>query len=242
MARFIGAFTIFLFFNCASMWAQTSNPGGLTQQVELGVATGSGSILLHTSYLRTYELGSKSNIKLGYGLRFSWFRSFDAQEYVTAPTRVRTGKEGLQSLWSSSVAARLDTFITENPVIGSVNLGLYAAYFFNPLLEVGLYAEIIGFSFGAEQDGIYNSPNQENIPLTASANPEKFNALPASRGAYQAEFFARYWISPHVGWKAGLNLHHSVYITEQALNFGNQRFKNVSAFFSVSISYRWGSD
>lgn len=232
-----GFFLYFLTF--AAAWAQSSAQG--SQQVEGGVALGSGSILFHTGYLRTFEPGSENYIKLGYGIRFSGLRSLDALEYITAPSSVRTGETGLSSLWRSSVANRLDTFVTENPVIGSVNLGLYAAYFFNPLLEVGLYTEIVGFSFGSEQDGAYYSPNQDNIPLTVSANPEKFNFSLVSRGTYQAELFARYWILPRLGWKVGLNLYRSEYVTDQKLNFENQRFKNLMLMFAIAISYRWGS-
>lgn len=238
----MGRVVVLCCFTVINVLAQPSDLEGSAQQIELGIASGNGSIVLHTSYVHTYALGLKKNMKVGYGVRLSWLRSFDDLSYVTAPGHIRTGETGWQSLWSSSVAARLDTFVTENPAIGSVNLGFYTSYFFNPLFEVGLFAEIVGFGFGIEQDGIYNSPDQQHIPSTVSADPEKFNFLPLSRGAYQAEFFARYWIAPRLGWKAGLNLYRSEYVADQPLNFGNRRFKNLSAMFSVSISYRWGAD
>ncbi len=72
-----------------------------------------------------------------------------------------------------------------------------------------------------------------------SSRPEKFNLWFASKGTYQTEFFLNYWWPAHLGLKAGLALYHSVYVTDQALNFDNQRFRNMSAFFTLGLQVRW---
>lgn len=210
-----------LIFCSKSAWAQDEQKGSI-QQIAPGMALGNGAVLFNLEYLRTHTLNPANNFRFGYGIRGSQLRSFRAWEYIAA-------------------ASSEDTFLTENPAISSVNIGFYAAYFAHPLLEIGLYSDIIGISFGPEQDGAYRSPAEEGVPRTVSASPEKFDLLFAAKGSYQTEFFMRYWLGKRVGLKAGVSWYRSVYVTEQAMNHGQRRFSNASLFFNVGLSYRWGA-
>lgn len=240
MKKCICVFPVLLLFSFSTVFAQSAEPAGKFRNLDFGVGFGNQSFELNTAFFQTFGVGPAGKFKLRYGLRFNWFRSFSDLDYVTAPAKIRTGKAGWQYLLTSSIPSRLDTFVTENPAIGSVNLTIHAGYLINPQLEVGLNAELIGLGFGSEQDGIYRSPERESIPLTVSGRPENFNFIFSSKGAYQTEFFARYWLAQRWGLKAGLDLYHSVYVTEREMNFGNRRFRNLVLLFSASFSYRWG--
>lgn len=240
MKKYAYILSVLLFFPFPTAYAQSAEPASQFRYLDLGVGLGNHSLGLNAAFFQTFGIGPADKFKLGYGLRFNRLYSFDDLDYVTAPARVRTGKVGWQNLLASSLPLRMDTFVTENPAIGSINLTLHVGYIINPQLEVGLYAELIGLSFGPEQDGIYRSPKQESIPMTVSGRPENFNFIFSSKGAYQTELFARYWLAQRWGLKAGFDLYHSVYVTEREMNFGNRRFRNLLLLFSASFSYRWG--
>lgn len=206
---------------CSNSALAQSERKGAAQQITLGVASGNGSVLFNLEYLRTHALNPENSIRLGYGIRASQFRSFSALNYI-------------------AVVSSEDTFLTENPAISSVNLGFYAAYFVHPLLEIGLYSDVIGLSFGPEQDGVYRSPAEEGIPRTVSASPEEFNLFFARKGSYQSALFVRYWLGKRIGLKAGVSWYRSVYVTERPMNNGQRRFSNAALFLDVSLSYRWG--
>ncbi len=210
----------------------------VAHQVDFGVSLGRSTVILHAGYLQTHRL-RQGKFRLGYGLRFHSFRSSDDYDYTTTPALVRTGKSGLSSWFAASVPARIDTFITENPIIQALNAGLYVGYRINPQLEIGIYTDMIGISLGPQQEGVYRSPMQEQVPQTVAANPQTFNFLVASRGTYQAELRAIYWLSARLGLNIGVNIFRSAYRTEQGMNFSNRRFSHAGTFFSTAISYRW---
>lgn len=124
-------------------------------------------------------------------------------------------------------------------MIHSANLGFYAAYFFNPLLELGVYGDIVGLSIGPEQDGAYHSPEEPGVPHTVGASPEPFNFFFAGRGSYQTSLFLRYWVGERLGLLGGITWYRSTYRTAQPMNNEQRRFRNTYLLGRVALSYRW---
>lgn len=192
--------------------AQLRNTG-----VAAGVATGNGGVLPSLSFAHYHNLGERKRFQLGYGLRYNGlFRP--SAEYTTAPTKLI--KEN-----------KIDTLFVSDVSTHSLNLAIFANYWLSDKLHLSFSLDVLGLSFGAETDAIFNGASQ-------TARPTPLNVLLVNTndiGSLNSEFSVSYLLSEKWGLRGGLSYMFSEYTTTQKLAHNNDRFryKNIAGFVSI---------
>jgi len=121
----------------------------------------------------------------------------------------------------------------------SVNLSFHLKGEILPRFELGFDIDLIGFSFGNSRFGDYSSSNASLAGLQP-AHASSFNVLlggKPDRGQLDSEFYAAYWLSDDWALRAGFSHFISEYTTDNALDFGNNRFRHSANLGFVAVVY-----
>lgn len=210
---------------------------------EISLSVGEKELSSSLNMHHLHGIGSKSNFKIGYGLRFSTYFGQDKQ-YITAPARLTSGEEGPQVLFAENIEANFDTVQITYPQVNFCNLFIIIQYTFFKKIDLGFNIDAVGFSFGGKQDGGYYSSKNPTSSFTANqvAIPTFFNLLLVGDndiGSLNSELFLRYRFSENWGVKAGFCYLFTEYTTENQLRLQNDRFRFKSSMALIGMSYKF---
>jgi len=206
---------------------------------DLNISGGNNQFATNLAWTH-FGILKKHKFKIGYGARFnSTFGS--EKKFITAPARISTGRTGPLSFFSKPKKDQLDTLVLGNPQVNSLNLTINFQYSFSPRFDVGFTIDAIGFSFGNEQTGAFNSaeaPPQISRVQHATVTP--FNVLLIGDndiGTLNSELYLRYYPWKSLGISAGAGNLFVEYTTDDKLTFDNDRFRSKTIMFSLGLTY-----
>ena len=216
---------------------------------DLSFSQGNKEILGAFSWSHFHGIGhKKQRFKIGYGLRFTSYYGYgNGKNYTTAPSKYTSTVQGPTTIFSETIENNIDTVSFSNPQVNSLNISINLQYSISKKFDVGFNIDAIGFSFGGKQPGsVISSVYDPGQPFLVSAKPTSLNLLLTSDndiGSLNSEFYLRYWISEHLGIRAGYSFYFSEYTTNQSLNFDagriqNDRFRLKSSLLMLGITYR----
>jgi len=167
--------------------------------------------------------GRKQNFLVGLGIRHSSHFSKN-RDYITAPARFTSDEKNLDTLVLSGS-------------IHSVNLALDLRYSLNTTFALGFNIDLLGLSFGPEQNGKLNE-------FTALAAPTKFNILLVDDndiGTINSEFYLACKLSEHLAGKLAFSYFYSEFRTDKKYIAGidNDRYRNKSMGLALAMQYRF---
>ncbi len=103
--------------------------------------------------------------------------------------------------------------------------------------ELGFNIDLVGYSFGADQNTNFIS-NGISVPVVASANsPTALLVGPNDLGMIRAEFSVGYWVNDNFLIRAGISSLNTEYKTATELQAGNVRFRQNSQLPFIAITY-----
>jgi len=218
-----------------SAFAQYEGPRR-QKYLDVALAAGNGGSLA-LSYHSLYG----GRFKIGWGIRYTGFAG-KSTELVTASAKLTYGKTNPSVLFSETIESNLDTLTLNKVQTNALNAVIILQFAISKRFEVGFNIDAIGFSFGAQQTGRFQSAS-ESMALNNSeqtAKPTAFNLLLISDndlGNLNSELYARYWISERVALRAGLSFNFVEYTTDRKLTFDNDRFRYKSLLPMVAVSF-----
>jgi hypothetical protein len=210
---FLTIFLLHLFTQNAFAQTEENTKKGYKYNNNFDVAFGVGSNEFSSalSWVKFHGIGKKQKFKIGYGLRLSNYFGTD-KKYTTAPASLINEKKIDETTFSSAQT-------------NSLNANINLQYRFSQKFEVGFNIDVIGLSFGGEQN-----PTKLGIGV-AKASPTSGNILLVGNndiGSLNSEFYARYWISPKFAIRAGFSHFFSEYTTTTKLAYNNDRYRIIT--------------
>lgn len=207
---------------------------------DVALAGGSGAFSPAVSVNRFWGFGEHGKFKIGLGLRLTSFFGNDI-DFRTAPARLTSGKESLAALFSEDIVANIDTLRMPRAQTNALNLVVHLQYTFGSRFDVGFNIDAIGATFGSKKSGEFLARSQGRPVTIEPAKVTPFNLLLISdsdRGSLNSELYARYWVRPKVGLRAGLSFQFSEYTTDRKLTFNNDRFRAKTLMPLVALSVK----
>jgi hypothetical protein len=238
---FIASLLTLSLFNTVN--AQNNNKRPVDNFAELtgaiGSSQGSGSL----AYVYNWKFGKHKRLEIGPGLRFTSYVASN-QYFRTAPARLTSGKNGPGVLFANDILPNIDSVLFPEAQVNSINLSLNFGYNFTKKISVGLNIDLIGFSFGKKQNGIYYGNNgATGVPVTAK--PSGFNLFEVSDndlGALNSEFFAKYKWNDAWAVKLGFQFLFAEYTTDKKVQTTpggdkNDRFRKKMPGAAIGVTY-----
>jgi hypothetical protein len=185
---------------------------------------------LALSWNHLHSFGKKSKINIGYGVRFNSV-FYHNQHFTTAPDKLRD--------------LDMDTLTFGFAQMNSLNTTINLQYNFSRKFEAGFNIDAIGFSFGKQNTGTFQSDvytkNGVLRPISQhSSTPTTLNLLlvgNADIGTLNSEFYAKYWLTEKWAIRGGLVLIFTEYTAHENLTYDNDRFRNKSFQFMLGCTY-----
>lgn len=207
--------------------AQLEESYHFEQVSNLDIGVRSESILLQLDYQHIHRLNPENRFRMGYGIAFMRFRSFNDIAYTTRGA-------------GENINVGLDTFQVENARISSLNLFLLLNYAPNNRLDFGFSVDMLGMSWGDVQKGLFaTGPNDPN-PLGAEAKPQTFNSSLTASGSWRSQFRLRYWLYPRFALQTGITYWRSAYEITEDIDLDRYEFTRGLLFWKLGLAFRWG--
>jgi hypothetical protein len=216
------------------------------QQKSIVLTTGfeQKQITTTLAYQHIWRVGKQKKWGIGAGIRLS--NNFGYLNYYrTAPAKLTTGKTGPSVFFGEDIVENLDSVYFRKTQVNALNATVNFTYNFSSKIVVGFNIDVIGFSFGKSQSGVYIPTT--GVGLDTKAKPTSFNLLLISDndlGTLNSEFFAQYNITKKWSTRLGFQFVFTEYTTNtkiQTTHDGqkNDRFRNKSGQFAIGGSYNF---
>ena len=193
-------------------------------QFDLSIGATKSEQIESLSYRYVWGLGKNKQWQIGGGLRFSSYQGSNIN-YASAPPAF-AGKKELT-----------DTVFVSKAQQNNLALLLTVNYRIKNKLELGFNIDLVGYSFGADQNARFIS-NGVSKATSASANrPTALLVGPNDIGMIRAEFNVGYWISNNIMLRAGVTSLNTEYKTATELQSGNSRFRKNSQLPFIAITF-----
>jgi hypothetical protein len=236
--------TVLLF---STVHAQNKSKRPVDNFVELTGAIGSSQGSGSAAYVYNWKFGKRKKFEAGLGLRFTSYFAKN-QYFRTAPAKLTSGKTGPGVFFADDIIPNIDSVLFPKAQVNALNLSLNFGYYFTKKLSVGLNIDLIGFSFGKKQSGIYYG-NNFATGVAVTAKPTGFNVFLVSdndRGALNSEFFAKYKWNDTWGVKVGFQFLFAEYTTYKDVQTTpggdkNDRFRKKMSGGAVGVTYNLSS-
>ncbi|MGB3616922.1 MAG: hypothetical protein WBA12_02290 [Catalinimonas sp.] len=215
--------------------AQNLRPHRFDATLGVGENTFAGTL----QWERLHGIGQKKKFRVGYGVRLTNFFASDL-DYVTAPADLTVEMTGPGAFFGEVVEANLDTLRLDDAQLHALNAVIYLEYAVTPRLAAGFNIDAVGFTFGGDQTGTFQSSVFEAGSSRESASPTPFNALligDNDRGTLNSQLFVRYWVTERIGLRAALSYLFTEYTTDRSLAFENDRFRHKGTQFALGVAY-----
>ena len=216
----------------------------VTQTFDLSGATKGSLTTVALSLNQLHGLGRARRFRIGYGLRLTSAFS-RTTDYRTAPSELvkGRGKESVVGLFSKNLDENLDTLRLPQTRATSINLSFNLEYALSRRVVIGFNIDVIGFTFGPKQSGIFIANSPVRSPLNGTVQEAKltpFNILlgdQSDRGSLNSEGYVRYRLNTRVSLRTGLSFQFNEYTTNQKLTFENDRFRSSNLRVLLAIAY-----
>lgn len=200
---------------------------GLNHTVDAAFGLGDGTtaaVSLNNFY--GIELLSRT-LSPGLGVRVASYFGRDNVSFSTADAGlIRSNRTNILSISGAQT--------------NSVNLSFHLKGEILPGFELGFDIDLIGFGFGNSRVGIYNSTDA-SLAGPQAAHASSFNVFlggKPDREQLDSEFYAAYWLNDHWALRAGFSHFISEYTTDNALDYGNNRFRHSANLGFIAVAYR----
>ena len=240
-------FAVFFMPFCVTAQEQKKAERNINQFADVTFGVGSSQFTGSASYVRNWKFGKKKRLEAGFGARFTSYFG-NNQYYTTAPAILTSGKRGPGVFFASNIVPNIDSVLFPKSQVNSLNITLNLGYNITKKIYAGLNVDLIGFSFGKKQNGIYYANNSATgVPVTAK--PTTFNLFLVSdndKGALNSEFFAKYKLNDSWSVKVAFQFLFAEYTTStqvQTTPSGDKhdRFRNKMSGAAVGVAYSFKS-
>ena len=177
----------------SSVQAQAKVQRNVNQFADVTFGVGSSQFTSSASYVRNWKMGKRKRLEAGFGTRFTTYFGSNLY-YRTAPAILTSGKTGPGVFFADDILPNIDSVLFPRSQVNMFNLTFNMGYNITKRISAGLNIDLIGFSFGKKQNGIYYANNfATGVPVTAK--PTTVNLFLISdndKGSLNSEFFAKY--------------------------------------------------
>lgn len=222
------------------MQTNAQEPVNYHGAIDLAFGAGQNQNSAALSYAHYFHMGKSKKFRVGVGARFSSYIA-NNQNYITAPAKLTSGKAGPQVIFTEILNENLDTFSLASAQVNALNLQLVLHYQITQKLGAGFDIDVAGVSFGAKQQGNFESSVWPQANSNAiEAKPTAPNLLLTSDndwGTLNSEFYVSYQLRDKVSLRAGLQFLFTEYTTSVPLVFDNDRFRNKSSLGFLAINF-----
>lgn len=205
---------------------------------------------INANYYISLSKKRQTKFRIGLGARYTNVRGGFCKDYITAPAILTSGKTGPAVLFADQVVANIDTVSLDQTRIGAVNILGALNYRINSKINVEFNIDLIGVSFGKEQNVFLRSATGvDQATAFDKAKPTATNATLVSdndKGTLNSEMMVTYKINSN--WKAKLGagflfseytLSKANYSNLQGTTVVNDRFRNKSLGVTYGVVYNF---
>jgi hypothetical protein len=201
--------------------------------------------------LSTYwTFGTLKKSEIGLGFSLGTYKGASTLPYYTAPANIVSGKQGLPSYFTKSVSNNIDTLMLNKTQTTSLNLMLQVQRNFLTHYFIQAQADLIGFSFGGEKQGLLSYGDD---PVYSSVNTKArvttMNLLLPSKHAYgTVASGVSIGYTHRTAWQlaVGAMLLYTEYMVQSPVNYINtqnvnvntNRYRSRSCLFSISFALK----
>ena len=174
------------------------------------------------SWYRLHPVALKKRFAIGYGIRYTGAVAQNG-EYVTAPAKVSEG-----NFFKKQNEAKLDTLVLPNSQVHALNASIVLSYTFSKKFKAGFNIDVLGFSFGGKQTGVFQASSEGRAESTEEAKVTNLNLLLTGDydwGSLNSELYVKYFINEKMALRLGLSFLFTEYTTTRKLTFDNDRFR-----------------
>lgn len=236
-----------LFFLVPALYTQAQQTEktlrNVNQFTDLTLGAGSSQFTASAAYVRNWKLGKRKRLEAGFGARFTGYFGNNLY-YRTAPAILTSGKTGPGVFFADDILPNIDSVLFPRSQVNMINITLNLGYNITKRISAGLNIDLIGFSFGKKQEGIFYANNfATGVPVTA--RPTSVNLFLISdndRGSLNSEFFARYKWNDSWSVKLAFQFLFAEYTTDRKIQTTpggdmNDRFRKKMSGAAVGIAY-----
>jgi len=205
-------------------------------RVNAGASVGSGATMFSLGAEREFNVISKK-FYINPGIRLNVFSGNDL-EYITAPAKYTVNDDQVDTLTFNSVQNNF------------ANLYVRLGYNITEKLSVSFDIDVVGVSFGSEQNNTQYFPGKASrdlgVPNVSSVNasPIAVNVLligDNNIGSLNSTLSLSYNLTNRFGIDAGAGLVFTEYTTNAAIGYdSNDRFRNKNMMGYIGVSYLFG--
>lgn len=226
----------------AHLNAQKNKPA--EKSASFTTAFGSSEFSTSFAHQHLWKMGKNQKIGLGAGIRLTNY--FGADKYhTTAPAKLTSGKTGLGVFFADDLTQNIDSVLFKKTQSNSLNLYLNFNCNIYKKITIGFNIDVIGFTFGGNQNGSYLGNN--GAGAATLAKPTAFNLLLVSDndlGSLNSEFYTQYKFNKSWGAKIGFQYLFTEYTTSSKVQTTpdgqkNDRFRNKSTGISFGMVYQF---
>ena len=231
----------------SSALAQNKVQRNVNQFADVTLGVGSSQYTGSASYVRNWKLGKRKRLEAGFGARFTSYVGSNLY-YRTAPAILTSGKTGPGVFFADDILPNIDSVLFPKSQVNMFNLTLNLGYNITKKISAGLNIDLIGFSFGKKQNGIYYANNfATGVPV--AAKPTTVNLFLISdndKGSLNSEFFAKYKWNDSWSVKLAFQFLFAEYTTTSKVQTTpggdtNDRFRKKMSGVAVGVAYSFKS-
>ncbi len=246
MKNIIFSAAFFMLLSC-TLQAQTKVQRNVNQFADITFGVGSSQFTGSASYVRNWKLGKHKRLEAGFGARFTSYFGSNLY-YKTAPAILTSGKTGPGVFFADDILPNIDSVLFPKSQVNMFNLTLNLGYNITKRISAGLNIDLIGFSFGKKQNGIYYANNfATGVPVTAK--PTTVNLFLISdndKGSLNSEFFAKYKWNDSWSMKLTFQFLFAEYTTDTKVQTTpggdtNDRFRKKMSGGAIGVAYSFKS-
>ncbi|UBM57883.1 hypothetical protein LAG90_13820 [Marinilongibacter aquaticus] len=194
------------------------------------------------SYQKQYGIGTNKKIKIGWGLRSTFYTS-GPKELITAPAELTSGKQSIVAFFTAYKDEKLDTMSVNRTSMANLNALLNLEYAFTSKFGLGFNIDALGFTVGKAQKGLFHASQSEGYNQTEqNLKPTPFNVLLISdsdRGSLNSELYGRYAVNENWGLRLGISFQFIEYTADQKLTYGNDRYRLKTLLPHLAFFYQF---
>ncbi|MEM6298519.1 MAG: hypothetical protein AAF740_07515 [Bacteroidota bacterium] len=217
----------FILVNSSIAQNNTSETSPWEKRIGITGAVGEGGGSFTAGFSHLYGFGDAQRFRLGYGVRFTSFFGSD-NEFSAAPPDLAS-EENPQ------------IFAPASSQLNALNLGIYTDYAISEKLLAGFNIDLIGLSFGAEQEGLVTrSVDIGDTPVGDNGQPTSFNLLLVGDndiGTLNSEFWIGYKVSSKVMIRGVFSYLFTEYTTNGQYQDNNDRFRYKASQGAIGVNY-----
>jgi hypothetical protein len=245
--------TWFIFGMPSHAIAQKKSTNAYVKQTnaELGTTLSSNGDIssVALSYIHYWGLGKKNRkFKVGLGARLTSSFGGSSTVYQTAEAKLTSGKTGPSVFFAEQITQNIDTLQLNRTQVNAINALIALHYDFSPKWGGEFNIDLLGLSFGGNQDATLSYGDGLHGTRKTTASPTTGNFLLISDndiGSLNSELMIFYQWKPRLKLKAGLSFLFNEYTIDDPVTYTNSigtviatdRYRVKSLAFAIGVQY-----